>query len=176
MSYFPQTSAAPRTVITTLHSQAAQFAVDVRLAGTSFASQSITANRAYFYPIALDAPYTIKNFGVACGAGTAGNLDVGIYAVDGTKILSTGSFAMVNGNSTQVKSVTAKTIPPGRYYLAFAGSSGSATLLGLSLTPLSYATNIGVYVMDTAFPLPATATFALPNGTVRFLLVSASTV
>lgn len=116
------------------------------------------ANRAIYVPFVLPAAYQVTKLWWANGATAAGNVDCGIYSVGGTKLASTGSTAQAGTSVVQSVSVSIL-LQPGSYYMALALSSISATILRNvpSSGPLAA---MGVAQQATAFPLPATATFA----------------
>lgn len=117
------------------------------------------ANRALFVPFVIHEPFVVQKMAVYNATTAAGNVDIGIYTEDGTLLVSSGSTAMA-GTSTQQTFSISKTLAPGRYYMAIAFSSTSA-ILRASTTSLASTQLSGVLQMASAFPLPATATFAV---------------
>lgn len=118
-----------------------------------------TANKAIFIPFTLRFPITVTSLWTNNGSAVTDTRDAGIYSEDGTRILSTGSTAGSGTSTFQVYSVTATTLGPGRYYLALANSGTGSQFIRTAVTAVR-AKTMGVYEMTTAFPLPATATFA----------------
>ena len=122
------------------------------------------ANRAIAYPFVLCAPITFTTLFAMLGATNSGNFDVGIYAADGTKIISAGATAMNAGASVpQLITVTSTTIGPGLYYCAMAVDNTTATLQNFQIGTVL--TNVGLIgcgcaQMASAYVLPATFTFA----------------
>ena len=118
-----------------------------------------TANRAFFFPFSLARPMLCAQLFNYNGGTASGNLDIGIYAEDGTRLHSTGSTAQSGTNALQVINPTDKIIPAGQLFLALAmdGTTGTVAGTNPSLHTLRQA---GALIMDTAFPLPAVATFA----------------
>lgn len=121
-----------------------------------------SANRAYYTPVTI--PYTVvatKLFSIN-GATASNNLDIGIYDATGTKIVSTGSTAQSGTSQVQLIDITDTTLGPGLFYLALACNGTSATFLSHSSATAALASVAGIYSQNTAFALPATATFATP--------------
>lgn len=134
------------------------------LAITGATAQSIgasgawpAANRAIFCPVIVDRQVGVSRLIIGAGATASGNFDVGIYDRHGNRLVSTGST--VKGTSVEhVISITQTALSPGLYYLALAANATANYVrvsTGVELTRL-----MGSLQMDTAFPLPATATFA----------------
>jgi len=93
--------------------------------------------------------------------GTAsGNVDCGIYTADGTRLVSAGSTAQSGTQTLQVVALgTPLLLEPNTYYIARAQSSTVGTADGLPM--LLYGPPMaGAAQMASAFPLPATFTFA----------------
>ncbi len=125
------------------------------------------ANRALYIPFILPDDMTCnKLFYVTGGTTTGGGstLDIGIYDASGTRLVSTGSTAYnQNNNNTHTVIDVADTALTGNtlYYLAFVGSSTSASILFTRWdTGANGSSFLGCYMETSALPLPATATFA----------------
>lgn len=118
------------------------------------------ANVALFYPFALKMPTTITKVFAENGASAANNVDIGVYDEYGTRIFSTGSTARAGTTTAQVIDVTDITIGPGRFYMAIAQDNTTGSYLANSGGSTINAKMFGIYEQTTAFPLPATATFA----------------
>lgn len=131
--------------------------------GATFASVSWgTANMARYYPFKLPWPYEVKR--VFWGNGTAnGNMDFGIYSIDGERIYSTGSTAQSGAGTSTLQYVT-----PGTSFTLAAGSyifginNDGTTNRGWGLTTIVNSVKMGgVYQQALgAVTLPASATFA----------------
>lgn len=119
-----------------------------------------TANLAIFVPFTVSAPYAIQRIGWMNGAAVSGNVDAGVYAVDGTKLASLGATAQSGTNAVQSAALSL-TLAPGKYYMALVVDNITGTIQrqNPSLQNLRFA---GVLEMAAAYPLPATATFATP--------------
>lgn len=117
------------------------------------------ANQAVFFPIGIPFWFNLRLFFWRNGATVAGNVDVGLYSIGGTKIASTGSTAMSGASTSQSAAPSGGVliIPPGAYYLAFVTNSATATFP--KANGPSMHGGAGVASQTTAFPLPATAAF-----------------
>lgn len=118
-----------------------------------------TNNRAIFVPFAIEAAFNAVKMRVLNGATASGNIDVGIYTWDGTRLVSGGGVAQSATSALQEFDITDKFLAPGRYYMALALSSTVGTVFRKNTT-LSILNAIGLKQMASAYPLPATVTFA----------------
>lgn len=84
---------------------------------------------AVYTPVSIPTPFTIARFMIANGGNTTGNVDIGIYSIGGTRLLSTGSTARASGSAVQYIDVTNTVFQPGHYYLALVGSSTTGTYM-----------------------------------------------
>lgn len=117
-----------------------------------------SANAAIFMPIRIIEPTLIVNIAVSNGT-LAGNTDVGIYSLNGVRLVSSGSTAQAG--SFQTFDIADTMLGPGVYYAAVARDEATT---GTTFRH-SFASNvipkiIGMAEMAAAFPLPATATLA----------------
>ena len=117
------------------------------------------ANDALFIPFALAQSVLLKRLFVINGATASGNVDAGLYADDGTRIVSSGSTAQSGTSAPQFFDITDIIISPGRYYLAVAMDTTGGTLFRSNPSVIREQ-QIGMAKQASAFPLPATATFA----------------
>lgn len=116
------------------------------------------ANTALFVPFRLAAPFTFNTLFVVNGT-SSGNLDLGIYNADGTKLISTGSVASAANVATY--SVTTTTLPAGLYYIAMAADNTTIAPFAFNtLGNAAFMRMCGLAQQGSALPLPATATFA----------------
>lgn len=124
-------------------------------ASATFAS----ADMAFFYPVKVYDPFTATRLFVLNGSAVSGNIDVGIYSSQGNRIVSSGSTAQSGTTAIQEFDVTDTIIYPGVYYLAVAmdNTTGSLFANGIGAARIRAA---HAFQQSTAFPLPATATFA----------------
>jgi hypothetical protein len=134
------------------------------------ASQTVpAANRAIIYPFRLTAPILVQQLWCFNGAVVAGNIDIGIYSEDMTRLVSTGAIAQAGINQAQVFNIADILIGPGIFFLAFSCSDAAARLFrgftdGTAITRL-----FGVYIMNAAHPLPATFVPAINNNSNVYL-------
>lgn len=136
-----------------------------------------SANLALFIPFYVSRRTTITQIFCLNGATVAGNLDVGIYTQDGTRIVSSGSTAQAGANAIQALSITATQLSAGVYYMAMSMSSATATIFRTTLFNNTATRSIGVAQMASALPLPATATFASATfGTIPLFALTTRTV
>lgn len=125
-----------------------------------------TANLARYIPFSIPFPYFVAR--VFWGNGSAGgNMDFGIYGVEGARIYSTGSTVQ-SGTST-LQYVTPSTpfvLPPGQYYFGINnnGTTNRGWTVSGSLNQMRLA---GFYQQAVgAVTLPDPATFAAATSTL----------
>lgn len=131
-------------------------------AGTAWPSN----NLGIFVPFRIAQPFTFSKMGIVVSS-ASGNLDLGVYSADGTKIVSSGSTAV--GSNVNTVSVTSTTIGPGLFYMAASFSTTAAQVMCYVFSATAKAGLIralGVSQMASALALPATATFAANTGTI----------
>lgn len=128
----------------------------------------VAANQAQYYPIRLRDPYLVSSMYVLFGSITSTkNWDIGLYDRAGTKLFSTGSFAGTTDTFIVKTLTTAMMLSPGTYYMALASSSGTTNgVIRRAATRAGLLAQMGVASQATAFPLPATATFAANNSII----------
>lgn len=120
------------------------------------------ANRAIFVPVRVAEPVTIYRFIVGCGTTAGNNIDVGIYDQWGNRIYSSGAIARVASAEIVDTPATPIHIGRGRYYLALA-HNGTNNIICHSATSAPQVQLTGVLQMESAYTLPATATFSAPT-------------
>lgn len=118
------------------------------------------ANRAIYVPFHVLNNYTVVKLGIRNGTTVTGNVDVGIYDANGTRLISSGSTAQAGTSTVQEFDVTDTTLTPGWYYLAAAMDGAGHTFRVAPSVGVGWMRCLGMYQQATAFPLPATATFA----------------
>jgi len=91
------------------------------------------------------------------GATMSGNVDTGIYAADGTRLGSSGSTVQAGVNVVQSHTLSLR-IPPGAYFVGI--SCSVFAYFQRIFVEAGKARVMGIYEQASAFPLPATATFA----------------
>lgn len=119
-----------------------------------------SANAAIFVPFWVFTTTTFLRMFLYHGSGAAGNVDMGVYDAAGTRLMSLGSTAQSGTSQVKTYNTTDLTLPPGKYYMALALSSTSGTVAGTGAITTPQQKLLGCYQMASAFPLPATATFA----------------
>lgn len=125
-----------------------------------------SANDAVYVPFVVAEPITVTQIHVVVGTQN-GNVDVGIYNAAGTRLVSAGTTA-VGAVGVQTFNITDTLLPRGRYFAAMATDSATAkfstAVLRVNRDQDGNAV-MGIKKQATAFPLPATATFASPTST-----------
>ena len=171
MSVFPSPRLEPLVTITpfSLESLGSASVADGISIDAGVSSAWPSNNYAIFYPFSLSRRITVQSLFCMNGATAAGNIDMGIYTMDGTRIVSAGSTAQSGTNAIQALTITPTQLSPGFYYLAIAASSTSTTIFGHSVYSNIYERFMGTAGMASAFPLPATATLA-SGGNLMFLI------
>lgn len=122
-----------------------------------------TSNLALYVPIVIRIPTPLTGFYWLMN--TTANVDVGLYSSAGTRLVSAGSTAGSGVDTYQEFDVADMIVGPGRYYIGTACDNGAGQVGGVSLAAI-YLRMMGVKQEASAFPLPATATFATPAGTL----------
>ena len=132
-----------------------------------------TANKAYFIPYSVGGIVTVRKMFVLNGPTLSGNIDVGIYDRNGVRLVSIGSTAQAGVSIIQEFDITDTLLVPGLYYLACAmdNTTGQVEIVGPGL---AQGMSMGIAEEASAFPLPATATFAPISGTTRIPFVAAT--
>jgi len=125
----------------------------------------VTANQAFYIPFTVMLPSTAFKLGVVNSATGAGNVDMGIYNPDGTKVVSMGSTAVVVAAAWQWLNIADTLLVPGLYYLGVCfDTSGATNKPPVWYNMLAYALALmGVRNEAAAFPLPSPATFVQPT-------------
>ena len=117
-------------------------------------------NLGIFFPFIAEEPVVIARLWWYNGTAVAGtNVDVGIYSVDGTRLVSTGSTA-ASGTSAIQSAAASYTLDAGQYWFAMSADSTGYTNVRAAFNTATELLVRGTKEMASAFPLPATATFA----------------
>lgn len=120
-----------------------------------------SANRAIFVPFWLDDEIVVDRMSFLNGTNVSGNLDLGIYNSAGVRLCSAGSTAQSGAFGCQTANMTSPAaILPGLNYLAAVLDNTSGQNRRMTAQSIGALTVFGQKQMDTAFPLPSTATFA----------------
>ena len=128
------------------------------IAGTAWGS----ANRAYYVPFVVTEYVTVKKM-FWLSTGSAPTYDLAIYREDGTRVVAAGGTTTAGTSATIERDITDTILAPGRYYMAMAQNSGANTTVCVTVPTVDLAF-LGVYIQETAYPLPSTATFATAKG------------
>lgn len=135
-----------------------------------------TANKAIYVPFRLSAPIVAVKLFSHNGATVSGNIDVGIYDEQGTRLVSSGSIAQAGTSVLQEFDIADTSLSPGLFYLAVALDNTTATLFRSTPSAIFLRCN-GVAEQTSAFALPATATFAaMSSAYLPFVGLSARTL
>jgi hypothetical protein len=151
-------------VINTISEQAV--GLELTALGDSGNSNNIplnAANDAWYVPFRIHEPFTVRAAGWHNGSTASGNVDIGIYSENGTRIWSSGSTAQSGTSVVQIVTPTAFTLPPGRYFLAIAADGTTGTFKVINQQ--ERARLAGTRTQTSAFPLPSSATFAATSST-----------
>lgn len=128
------------------------------IGGSSAAAAFPTANKVFYLPFRAPTALIVQQMFISNGA-VSGNVDVGIYTKDGTRLVRSGSTAQAGASVLQTFNITDTLIGFGEYYMAVTLDNNTGELQRRSLTvPLP--TIAGVLIETTgAFGLPAVASF-----------------
>ncbi len=116
------------------------------------------ANRALFMPLMIQNPSVATGFWVLNGSSLTGNIDLGIYDENFVRLVSTGAKVTAGAASIQYHDATDTLIPRGRHYLAISVASASCQIQRYGSATLGLISAFGVVQMESAHPLPTTAT------------------
>lgn len=120
------------------------------------------ASTAIFIPFSVQVATTIARIGWGNGITISGNVDAGLYNEDGTQIAHIGSTAQAGASAVQSVAIGPSALAVGSYYMALAVDNITATIQTVSPSLTAILRTLGVQAQTSAFPLPATATFANP--------------
>lgn len=119
-----------------------------------------TANKVIYMPIRVPSSMLIQQLYCINGATVSGNVEVGLYTMDGTKIVSSGSVAQAATNVKQLFNITDTLIGRGAYYMAVTLDNTTGTFFRAVPANAAMAGLLGLLTETTGgFGLPATATF-----------------
>lgn len=130
------------------------------IGGTPGSTAWTSSNRALYIPFALPVPTLVRRLWVAIGAtGGTNSVDLGIYSDTGTRLVSHGGTTAGTANQVQFLDVTDTIIGPGAFYMACAMNGTTATTIRITASN-EWPKAFGILMQASAYPLPATATFA----------------
>lgn len=123
-----------------------------------------TANLGIFVPFWCPTVFKFTVFTWRNGATISGNLDVGVYSWDGTKIITLGSTAQAAGaNAIQTGTVASTTLSINKYWLGMSLSSTTGTIYCDPAVNVGLACALGVFNQASVLPLPSTLTLVNPT-------------
>ena len=135
------------------------------------------ANMAIYIPFILYRSITAKIMGVVNGSPVSGNVDVGIYSKDGTRLVSSGSTAQAGTSTLQPFDIPDIPLGPGSFYMAIAVDNTIGKVYGRSTGHLLSFAAVGMAAQSAAFPLPLSATFATVTKTyIPYICLSTNVV
>ncbi len=132
------------------------------IGNTSASAVYPSANQAQYVPFVVEHTVTAYQMGVYNGTVVSGNISLGLYNQHGTRLVVSANTAQAGTSAPQKVDITDTVLTPGTYYMALSCDNVTATFFrNTQAFQLSIAH--GLKVQATAYPLPATATFALPS-------------
>ncbi len=162
MADFPQSGVSPLFISSIGFYAGMEGMKSCNLVGSALASISWgTSSLARYVPFWLPWPYTVRRVFWGNGSSAAGNTDVGIYTMDGTKVYSTAPTVQSGASVLQYVTPTAFVLAPGRYYMAMSNDGTTSRAWGLTTGVANNLRLAGWLQQASAGTLPATATFAL---------------
>lgn len=118
------------------------------------------ANDAIFVPFILPQPTLVQRLFTTNGTVASGNIDIGLYTVDGARIVSSGSTVMVGASALQFFDIADIVLGSGKYYMALALDNTTASIRRSTMGGNVLRTQeMGLVKSTSAFPLPASPTF-----------------
>jgi hypothetical protein len=135
-----------------------------------------SSDRAFYFPVLVPEPTIVTKLSCSIGSASSGNIDLGVYDEAGTRVVSTGSTAMGSASALQVIDVTDTLLTPGAYYLAVAVDNTTARLSNFSGPLFASCALMGIREQNSAFPLPATATFSDVSQRFVYLLTATTRI
>lgn len=134
------------------------------------AGRTPVANKGTFVPFIVQEAFIATSLALSISTTGTGNIDGGIYRLDRTLIVSSGSVALDGvAANPQIMDIVDTLLPRGYYFMALSTDASSGLWNASSITVLTQM-SLGIQEMTTgAFPLPATATLVKP--TITFLPV-----
>lgn len=114
-----------------------------------------TANKVFYCPVRTPCPLTVALFYAYNGATVSGNIEVGLYSIDGVRLATSGSVAQAGTNGAQIFDIADKFVGEGVFYLAVSMDNTTGTLFRTANPALLNAA-MGMLVETTvSFGLPA---------------------
>lgn len=135
------------------------YSMSVQLANVSGSATWLSANAGVFVPFRVSTPSVVKNLFCDNGTVASGNVDMGIYTMDGVRLVSAGSTAQAGTTALQIFNIDDTVLGRGTYYLGIALDNTTGTI-NRSNTLTRYLAPFGYIQKASVFPLPATITFS----------------
>lgn len=132
-----------------------------------------TSNRSILWPFRIYQEITVKQLMCMNGRTVSGNLDMGVYTIDGRLVGHTGAKAQAGTHRPQAVAVNFN-LAPGTYWLALVLDNTSGFFYRRSPTLAGLAQSAGVSQVLSNFPLAESIT-PVPITTTNLFLVSLST-
>lgn len=161
MSDWPESKPTNSVVISTISPESLGSAGRTNVASNSNSVTWPVANLAIFVPVIIYQPLTILKMSVINGATASGFIDVGIYDVNGARLISSGSTAQVGTVALQIFDITDTLLLPGLYYIAAAMDNTTGTLSGVFGAPSVTMELLGCLQKASGFPLPSSTGFGV---------------
>jgi hypothetical protein len=134
--YVPAALARPGLVVVTPWSTQSLIVALTRTGQSGTGSNNYpAANVGVFIPFVFPEPCTVTRLFWVNGSAVAGNLDAGVFAEDGTLLLSTGTTAQSGTSTPQSVDVTDTRFDRGRYYLGLTSDTSDVTQKLTSVVP-----------------------------------------
>lgn len=134
-----------------------------------------TANKAFFYPFLVEeSGFTIAQLGWVNGTAVSGNVDAGVYDLNGNRKISTGSTAQSGTTAIQLVDVADTGIDPGIYFIALVLDNTTGTVHRTSNpTNALWHRTMGCFEAATSFPLPSSVSkTAIATNTVPMVFLT----
>ena len=131
----------------------------INFAGPTLGTAWPVANTAMFVPVNISRPALVQRLFSVNGTTVSGNIDMGIYTLDGAKIVSIGSTAQAGTSALQFYNIADTYLSPGQYYMAVALDNNVGKVGRYNITVIR-CQQAGVLKATSSFALPASVTFA----------------
>lgn len=137
------------------------------------------AETALFIPFRIHRATPWSYLFAVNGAVQDGNLDLGIYTVQGRRLASTTSISQSGSQGATIGSSfvsgTSILLHPGRYFMGLVFDGTTAEVYGWDIdVNVVDPRALGILTMASAFPLPATITPAGSRGFIPYVALAAS--
>jgi len=136
MPHFPMAGLPNRPVISSLGPQGLAFELADFIANEgAIASQTWpAANRVLFSPFEVTEPCTVTKMGWYNGGTASGNVDMGIFDMNGTLLKNTGNTAQAGTSALQEVDIADFLLCEGHYWIGIKCESATATMFAAPST------------------------------------------